>query len=182
MNLSFDPYKYMIFFLIETALKFLDKPESNIITAYEKESVTFNVKVSQDTATLQWLKEFKRLTGDRIHTRSEGNTHFLTITNLQRSDSGRYTCDASTDQMHFNLTVKGKDIHYIIQCISLIFCTVFANRCIQIRCQWFQTKSGLLLLQIKLQRKKKSHADFKRNHCTNSWRTEQQQCFFKAFF
>ncbi|XP_072556525.1 obscurin-like protein 1 isoform X4 [Paramormyrops kingsleyae] len=128
----------------ETPLKFLDKPESNIITAYEKESVTFNVKVSQDNATLQWLKELKQLTGDRIHTRSEGNTHFLTITDLQRSDSGRYTCDASTDQMHFNLTVKAFRVTFVRPLENTV---AQKDGLITLQCELNETKGDVLWLK-----------------------------------
>ncbi|XP_048835445.1 obscurin-like isoform X3 [Brienomyrus brachyistius] len=128
----------------ETPLRFLDKPESNIITAYEKESVTFTVKVSQDNATLQWLKELKQLTGDRIHTGSERNTHFLTIKNLQRSDSGRYTCDASTDQMQFNLTVKAFRVTFVRPLENAV---AQKDGLITLQCELNETKGDVLWLK-----------------------------------
>lgn len=88
-------------------MTFLNKEEANILTGYEAESVTLKGVVSKERAAVRWLKDWTPIEGDRFHTGIEGNQRFLTINPLRRSDAGEYTCDASTDEMHFSLLVKG---------------------------------------------------------------------------
>lgn len=89
---------------------FVNKHINNKISAYENESVTMCTVVSRERANVRWLKDGQLLNKDNIHISSEGNTHRLTINPVQLSDSGEYLCDVNTDEMRFNLSVKGKNL------------------------------------------------------------------------
>ncbi|KPP71884.1 hypothetical protein Z043_109162, partial [Scleropages formosus] len=97
----------------ELPVKFLDKAKFNTVSAYENESVTLSAMASQENAKVQWRKDSEHVQGGRFHTSIEGKTYLLTIKPLKRSDSGKYTCDAGTDQMHFELVVKEPRIKFV---------------------------------------------------------------------
>lgn len=101
-------YKAFIF-IVEPPVKFVSKGADNNLSAYENESVTLCAVVNRERVNVRWLKDGQLLNEDNVHISSEGNTHRLTINPLQLSDSGEYVCDANTDQMHFSLSVKGKN-------------------------------------------------------------------------
>lgn len=90
-------------------VKFVNKEASNEVSACEGESVTLCAVVNWETANVRWLKDGQLLDKENIHISSEGKTHKLTINPLQLSDSGEYVCDVNTDEMHFSLSVKGKN-------------------------------------------------------------------------
>ncbi|XP_069010925.1 obscurin isoform X10 [Embiotoca jacksoni] len=96
----------------EPPAKFVNKKESNNITAYDNESVTLCAIVSRERANVRWLKDGQLLNEDNIHISSEGNTHKLTINPLQLSDSGEYVCDVNTDEMYFSLLVKEMKVKF----------------------------------------------------------------------
>ncbi|XP_028291229.1 obscurin isoform X3 [Gouania willdenowi] len=97
----------------EPPVKFVNKIENNIISAFESESVTLRAVVSCDRANVRWLKGGQLLNQDNIHISSEGNTHRLTINPLQLSDSGDYVCDVNTDEMSFSLLVKEMKVRFL---------------------------------------------------------------------
>ncbi|XP_018590992.2 obscurin-like isoform X2 [Scleropages formosus] len=97
----------------ELPVKFLDKAKFNTVSAYENESVTLSAMASRENAKVQWRKDSEHVQGGRFHTSIEGKTYLLTIKPLKRSDSGKYTCDAGTDQMHFELVVKEPRIKFV---------------------------------------------------------------------
>lgn len=84
------------------------------MSAYENESVTLCAIVSHEQANVRWLKDGQLLNKDNIHISSDGKIHKLTINPLQLFDSGDYVCDISTDEMFFSLTVKGKNMAFLI--------------------------------------------------------------------
>lgn len=88
----------------------MNKKASNEVLACESESVTLSAVVNWETANVRWLKDGQLLEKENIHISSEGKTHKLTINPLQLSDSGEYVCDVNTDEMHFSLSVKGKNV------------------------------------------------------------------------
>lgn len=102
-------YYTLITLTSEPPVKFVNKEESNKVSAYESESVSFCALVNWKTANVRWLKDGQLLEKENIHITSEGKTHKLTINPLQLSDSGEYVCDVNTDEMRFSLSVKGKN-------------------------------------------------------------------------
>ncbi|KAL1022128.1 hypothetical protein UPYG_G00022490 [Umbra pygmaea] len=92
--------------ILDSPVTFVNKQEVNLVTGYEAESVTLMGVVSKDNAAVRWLKDWEPVVGDRFHMGVDGATRFLTIDPLRRSDSGEYTADANTDEMHFSLLVK----------------------------------------------------------------------------
>lgn len=110
-------------FFSELPVKFENKKAKNNVSAYENESVTLCAIVSRERANVRWLKDGQLLNGDNIHISSEGNTHKLTINPLQLSDSGEYVCDVNTDEMYFNLLVKGKNL-----ALLNLMCPIFPSK------------------------------------------------------
>ncbi|XP_028810796.1 obscurin-like protein 1a isoform X2 [Denticeps clupeoides] len=90
----------------EPPVSILNKEELNMLTGYENESIRLNVVLSRENAAVRWLKDWTPISNERFHIGKDGSTHFLMISPLKRSDSGEYTCDANTDEMHFSLLVK----------------------------------------------------------------------------
>ncbi|KAG7466821.1 hypothetical protein MATL_G00146350 [Megalops atlanticus] len=128
----------------EPAVRFVNKQEVNLITGYEKESVTLSVTVSRENATVRWMKDWIELTGERFHSRVEGNTHFFTIDPLQRSDSGEYTCDANTDQMHFSLLVKEMRVKFVRPLEDTV---AHKDSMVTLRCELCRAKGDVLWLK-----------------------------------
>ena len=93
--------------LPDSPVTFVDKQAVNIITGYEAESVTLMGVVSKENAPVRWLKDWTPVIRDRFHTGVDGANRVLTIAPRRRPDSGEYTVDANTDEMHFSLLVKG---------------------------------------------------------------------------
>ncbi|XP_056321762.1 obscurin-like protein 1 isoform X16 [Danio aesculapii] len=86
--------------------KFIKKDEKTNILAYEEDSLTLRATVNRANAPIKWQRGRDSIRGDRFHTTSDGNTHYLTINPLKRGDSGEYTCHLGTDEMHFNVHIK----------------------------------------------------------------------------
>lgn len=80
------------------------------MTGYEAESVTLTSYVSKESTIVRWLKDWTPIEGERFQARMEGHKRTFTIEPLKRADAGEYTCDINTDQIHFSLLVKGKNI------------------------------------------------------------------------
>lgn len=101
------PYMPHVLYLSpEPPVEFLNK-EVNLVTGYEAEVVTLTAMVSRPNAIVRWLKDWTPVSDERFHIASLGLTRTFTINPLKRLDSGEYTCDANTDEMHFSLLVKG---------------------------------------------------------------------------
>lgn len=106
-------FVFPFFFFAEVPAKFVNKKERNNISAHENESITLYATVNHERANVRWLKDGQLLNKDNIHISCEDKTHKLTINPLQMSDSGEYVCDINTDEMHFSLLVKGKNITFM---------------------------------------------------------------------
>lgn len=98
---------YVLYFSPEPPVEFLNKGEVNLVTGYEAEAVTLTAMVSRPNAQVRWLKDWTPFSGERIHIASLGLNRTFTIDPLKKLDSGEYTCDANTDEMHFSLLVRG---------------------------------------------------------------------------
>ncbi|XP_018598063.2 obscurin-like protein 1 isoform X1 [Scleropages formosus] len=96
----------------EPPVQFLNKDKANVAIGYENESVTLTAQVSRDNATVQWMRDWTLLSGDRFHMSSEGSVRLLTIDPLQRSDSGEYSCHTDADQMNFSLLVREMRVRF----------------------------------------------------------------------
>lgn len=97
----------------EPPVEFLNKEEVNLVTGYEAEPVTLTAMVSRPNAQVRWLKDWTQISGERFHTASLGLTRTFTIDPLKKLDSGEYTCDANSDEMHFSLLVKDMRIKFV---------------------------------------------------------------------
>ncbi|XP_016150069.1 obscurin-like isoform X10 [Sinocyclocheilus grahami] len=92
--------------------KFIKKDERTNISAYEEDSVTLRATVNRVNAPVIWQRGHDPVRGDRFHTTSDGNTHYLTINPLKRSDTGEYTCHVGSDEMHFSVHVKAMKVKF----------------------------------------------------------------------
>ncbi|KTG01853.1 hypothetical protein cypCar_00017644, partial [Cyprinus carpio] len=97
----------------EPPVEFLNKEEPNLVTGYEAEAVTLTAMVSRPNAIVRWLKDWTPVSDERFHIASLGLTRTFTINPLKKLDSGEYTCDANTDDMHFSLLVKDMRIKFV---------------------------------------------------------------------
>uniref|UniRef100_A0A665WLU6 Obscurin like cytoskeletal adaptor 1a n=1 Tax=Echeneis naucrates TaxID=173247 RepID=A0A665WLU6_ECHNA len=59
-----------------------------------------------NAAIVRWMKDWTSVEGERFQPLMEGHKRTLTIEPLRRSDAGEYTCDVSTDQIHFSLLAQ----------------------------------------------------------------------------
>lgn len=97
-------------YIPEPPVTFLNKEDDVVVTGYEAESVTLTSYVSKESAVVRWLKDWTPAEGERFRTRMEGHKRTFTIDPLKRSDAGEYICDINTDQIHFSLLVKGRNV------------------------------------------------------------------------
>ncbi|XP_076858629.1 obscurin-like isoform X2 [Brachyhypopomus gauderio] len=96
----------------EAPFKFIKKEESTNIVAYEEDSVTLRATVNRDDAPVQWRKHGNEIRGDRFYTTTDGQTHYLTINPLKRSDAGEYICYVDTDVTQFSVHVKAMKVKF----------------------------------------------------------------------
>lgn len=96
-------------FTQDAPVTFVNKEEEDdvVVTGYEAEAATLTSYVSKEGASVRWLKDWTAVEGERFRALTDGHKRTLTIDPLRRADAGEYTCDVSTDQMHFSLLVKG---------------------------------------------------------------------------
>ncbi|MBN3323328.1 OBSCN protein, partial [Atractosteus spatula] len=97
----------------EPPIKFVNKEDAkDSIEVVENESITLCAKVSLENAVVQWLKNWRDISGEHYNTSSDGKCRLFSIHHAQISDSGVYTCDAFTDEMHFTLQVKAAPVKF----------------------------------------------------------------------
>lgn len=84
-------------------------PEHHILLAGD--DLVLECEVSQPNATVQWLWNGEILKQDsRIKIDSYDVVRKLVLSGLQPSDSGKYICDATDDQLITIVEVQGKMI------------------------------------------------------------------------
>ncbi|XP_041119579.1 obscurin-like protein 1 isoform X2 [Polyodon spathula] len=97
----------------EMPVQILNKDDAKeSIEVVENESVTLCARVSKEDAVVQWLKNWRDMSGERYCTSSDGKSRLFSIHKVQLSDSGVYTCDAFSDEIHFTLQVKAAPITF----------------------------------------------------------------------
>ncbi|XP_008282358.1 obscurin-like protein 1a [Stegastes partitus] len=96
----------------EPPVTFVNKEDDVVVTGYEAENVTLTSYVSKESALVRWMKDWTPVEGERFRSLMEGHKRELIIEPLRRSDAGEYTCDVSTDQIHFSLLVKEMRIKF----------------------------------------------------------------------
>ncbi|XP_052421163.1 obscurin-like protein 1 isoform X6 [Carassius gibelio] len=96
----------------EPPFKFIKKDERTNISAYEEDSVTLRATVNRVNASVKWQRGHDPVRGDRFHTTSDGNNHYLTINPLKRCDTGEYTCHVGSDKMQFSVHIKAMKVKF----------------------------------------------------------------------
>ncbi|RXM28980.1 Obscurin [Acipenser ruthenus] len=97
----------------ETPVQILNKEDAKeSIEVVENDSVTLCARVSKEDAMVQWLKNWRDMSGERYCASSDGKSRLFSIHKVQLSDSGVYTCDAFSDEIHFTLQVKAAPIKF----------------------------------------------------------------------
>nr|XP_055069179.1 obscurin-like protein 1a isoform X2 [Misgurnus anguillicaudatus] len=128
----------------EPPVEFLNKEEVNLVTGYEAESVTLTAMVSRHNAQVRWLKDWTPVSEERFLIASQGLARTLTIDPLKRLDSGEYTCDANTDEMHFSLLVKAMRIKFVKPLIDTV---AHKDGMITLRCELCKSKADVQWLK-----------------------------------
>uniref|UniRef100_A0A8C4SUB9 Obscurin-like protein 1 n=1 Tax=Erpetoichthys calabaricus TaxID=27687 RepID=A0A8C4SUB9_ERPCA len=129
----------------EPALKILNKEDAmEPIEVSENGSVTFCVQLSKDDASVQWLRNWREINDKRICSSSDGKSRKLTIRQAQLSDSGVYTCDASTDEIHFTLQVKELPLTFVR---GLQHINAYKDDTITLRCELCKPKGDVQWLK-----------------------------------
>ncbi|XP_041117501.1 obscurin-like protein 1 isoform X2 [Polyodon spathula] len=97
----------------EPPVQILNKEDAKeSINVVENDSVTLCAQVSKEDAAVQWLKNWRDTSGERYCASSDGKSRLFSIHKVQLSDSGVYTCDAFSDEIHFTLQVKAAPIKF----------------------------------------------------------------------
>ncbi|MGH0169422.1 UNVERIFIED_CONTAM: hypothetical protein FKN15_068926, partial [Acipenser sinensis] len=97
----------------EPPVQILNKEDAkDSIDVVENDSVTLCARVSKEDAAVQWLKNWRDISGERYCASSHGKSRLFSIRKVQLSDSGVYTCDAFSDEIHFTLQVKAAPIKF----------------------------------------------------------------------
>ncbi|XP_033015778.1 obscurin-like protein 1 isoform X7 [Lacerta agilis] len=80
----------------------------------EGENMTLVARLSQEKASVQWLKNMRPLyPGPRLVVSSEGAVRSLTIRQAEPGDSGTYTCDTGDDEVHFTTCVQEAPVLFV---------------------------------------------------------------------
>uniref|UniRef100_A0A673G4J3 Obscurin-like protein 1 n=1 Tax=Sinocyclocheilus rhinocerous TaxID=307959 RepID=A0A673G4J3_9TELE len=130
--------------------KFIKKDERTNISAYEEDSVTLRATVNRVNASVKWQRGHDPVRGDRFHTTSDGNTHYLTINPLKRSDTGEYTCHVGSDEMHFSVHVKGKTREWaVLQLYKVLYVTALGLKGsdVVLKCELYKSKGDVQWLK-----------------------------------
>ncbi|XDV30099.1 hypothetical protein PO909_033087 [Leuciscus waleckii] len=128
----------------ETPFKFLKKEERTNISAYEEDSVTLRAAVNRVNAPVKWQRGHDPIKGDRFHTTSDGNTHYLTINPLKRCDTGEYTCHVGSDEMHFSVHVKAMKVKFSKPLENIVG---LKGRDVVLKCELYKSKGDVQWLK-----------------------------------
>uniref|UniRef100_A0A670JNG3 Obscurin-like protein 1 n=1 Tax=Podarcis muralis TaxID=64176 RepID=A0A670JNG3_PODMU len=80
----------------------------------EGENMTLVARLSQEKASVRWLKNMRPLyPGPRLVVSSEGAVRSLTIRQTEPGDSGTYTCDTGDDEVHFTTYVQEAPVLFV---------------------------------------------------------------------
>ncbi|XP_056093728.1 obscurin-like protein 1 isoform X16 [Rhinichthys klamathensis goyatoka] len=128
----------------ETPFKFIKKEERSNISAYEEDSVTLRAAVNRVNAPVKWQRGHDPIKGDRFHTTSDGNTHYLTINPLKRCDNGEYTCHVGSDEMHFSVHVKAMKVKFSKPLENVVG---LKGRDVVLKCELYKSKGDVQWLK-----------------------------------
>lgn len=79
------------------------------IEVQEGENLTLVARLSQEKASVRWLKNMRPLyPGPQVVMSSEGPVRSLIIRQAEPGDSGTLSCDTGDDEVHFTTYVRGK--------------------------------------------------------------------------
>ncbi len=96
--------------------------------------MTLRATVNRVNAPIKWQRGCDPVRGDHFHTTSDGNTHYLTINPLKRSDTGEYTCHVGSDKIHFSVHVKGKTREWAVKFYNSTKCYMTACKRSLVNC------------------------------------------------
>lgn len=96
--------------ILEAPVLFVSKsqhPEKVLVL--EGSSAVLSAIVSKELSVVSWEGPRGNLVaGEHCQLRREGRVHSLLLSNVGKADAGEYICHSSHDQLHFELSVKGK--------------------------------------------------------------------------
>ncbi|XP_008110065.2 obscurin-like protein 1 isoform X1 [Anolis carolinensis] len=84
------------------------------VEVQEGENVTLVARLSQEKASVQWLKNMRPLyPGPRVVVSNDGLTRSLTIRQAEPGDSGIFSCDTGDDEIHFTMYVREAPVLFV---------------------------------------------------------------------
>nr|XP_033803029.1 obscurin-like protein 1 isoform X2 [Geotrypetes seraphini] len=84
------------------------------IAVLQGEKITLTVKVSEPTASVQWLRNCQQLSsGTKVQFSNKGLIHVLIIEQAEILDSGTYTCKTTGDELHFSVQVNEGQVKFV---------------------------------------------------------------------
>ncbi|XP_042302958.1 obscurin-like protein 1 isoform X3 [Sceloporus undulatus] len=96
-------------------VRIVNKTDAQLpIEVQEGETVTLVARLSQEKASVQWLKNMRPLyPGPRMVVSSDGLMRSLTIRQAEPGDSGIFSCDTGDDEVHFTMYVREAPVLFV---------------------------------------------------------------------
>ncbi|XP_053139183.1 obscurin-like protein 1 isoform X2 [Hemicordylus capensis] len=96
-------------------VRIVNKNDAQVpLEVQEGETVTLVARLSQEKASVQWLKNRRPLyPGPRVVVSSEGPVRCLTIRQAEPGDSGIFSCETGDDEVHFTTCVREAPVLFV---------------------------------------------------------------------
>uniref|UniRef100_A0ABM5F7Q2 Obscurin-like protein 1 isoform X2 n=1 Tax=Pogona vitticeps TaxID=103695 RepID=A0ABM5F7Q2_9SAUR len=93
----------------------VNKAEAQVpVEVQEGENMTLVARLSQEKASVQWLKDMRPLyPGPHVVMSSDGLLRSLTIRQAEPGDSGTFTCNTGDDEVHFATYVREAPVLFV---------------------------------------------------------------------
>ncbi len=97
------------------------------------QKATLSCEVSDLKTEVKWFKDGKQLISSKtVHMESKGKSRQLVLENVEKKDTGEYTCDVGNEKLLFKIQVEGK-IFLHINWLPWIHILVFLQNMVTIK-------------------------------------------------
>ncbi|XP_063069270.1 obscurin isoform X4 [Engraulis encrasicolus] len=149
----------------EPPTMFVNKDEENQVITCENDRVTLCAKVNRDKAHVGWLKDGESIIGTRFEASTQGRNHYLIIDPVKKSDSGRFTCTATTDEMEFIVLVKELKVRFAKPLQDTVG---LKDSEVTLRCELYKPRGDVQWLKDKAEITPSHHFTIRANECERS--------------